>query len=70
MAWFPPVHHTVNVVVEHLFLEGMEGLVQFGPGVAGGESRHENIGLVPFGGIGIGIGIDTGINSLQNVVCA
>ena len=47
-------------------MKGVQRLVEFQPGVTGGEGRHKDIGLGAFDRIVI----DTGVDSLQDVVGA
>ena len=47
-------------------MKGVEGLVELESSMARGESRHKDIGLGAFDGIVL----DTGVNSLQDVVGA
>ena len=62
----PSVDHTVRVIVKDLLLEGVQRLVEFQPGVTGGEGRHKDVGLGAF----YRIVMDTGVDSLQDVVGA
>ena len=56
----PSVDHTVRIIVKDLLLKGVERLVEFQPGVTGGEGRHKDVGLGTFDGIVL----DTGVDSL------
>ena len=47
-------------------MKGVEGLVEFQPGVTGGEGRHKDIGLGAFNRIVM----DTSVDSLQDDVGA
>ena len=62
----PLVHHTVRIVIEDLLLEGVQGLVKLQSSMAGGESRHKDVGLGAFDRIVL----DTSVNGLQDVVGA
>ena len=62
----PFVDHTVCVIIKHLLLEGVQRLVEFQPGLTGGEGRYEDIGLGAFDRIVM----DTGVDGLPDVVGA
>ena len=64
LAKTPLVHDTVGIIVEDLLLKGIEGLVEFEPSMARGESCYEDIGFGAFNSIVL----DTGVNGLQDVV--
>ena len=58
------LYMTLSVSVEDLLLKGVEGLVEFQPSMACGESCYEDVGFGPFDRILL----DAGVDSLQDVV--
>ena len=60
----PSINHAVRIVVKDLLLKDVQRLVELEPSMARSESRHKDIGLGAFDGIVL----DTGVDSLQDVV--
>ena len=60
----PLVHHTIRVVIQDLLLEGVQGLVELESSMAGGESRHKDVGFGAFDDIVL----DAGVDGFQDVV--
>ena len=58
------LYTTLSVSVEDLLLKSVEGLVEFQPSMACGESCYEDVGFGPFDRILL----DAGVDSLQDVV--
>ena len=64
LARTPLVHDTVGIIVEDLVLKGVEGLVEFEPSMARGESRYEDVRFGAFDRIFL----DAGVDGLQDIV--
>ena len=56
--------HTVRIVVKDLLLKDVQELIELESSMACGESRHKDVGFGAFDGIVL----DTGVDSLQDVV--